>query len=1252
MLCPMRIILSSILSFSLCISLLPSQAFALSDGITFSNPVRVSENSSPKEILMQSDNYKDGKLTIDGREYEFNDNDFPVLTQEEKGLFCRWFGWWCPTLEVGDISVTQEQAKEKVLKSVIPKIHLEMTEDTGRVQPMLAFAWPEAIPAGTVIERYFSENMPLNVTEDSWFFFLDLEPQAYFGHRAEYVLVDAKTGEVTRKRVFSPPVIDGEVRYLGLKLRFESEDRFYPASLDDLPEASDWPMEFASPFVGAPENLAPQGMQDELSWLESSKILAAKNISFNGMRIPSALAQANPADPCAGQPRKTVAVTLVGEGPNTLHGSDGFVDGADMAAAEGNMVNMLGRLGVANGDIHRFNPENTPKIEDVFKEIKRLTKNLGPCDKFFFYIFAHGTYTDANDDHIPDTPSSSMVYGHGDNSERISKTRWGKNSLIKLLEGINAQDINLVIESCFSGSIRDFIDSQIGNAAAGSSWHIFLAANSIKPSYGPANGDGAYYTDAFTACVSRRLAAQGIANPTIEDMERIMRECQDELGTNRTTFLSPPVVEDVQHITYTVSPNVSVQEGDDGLTYATFTITRNPVEDRVVTLEYSTYDPDEDNPDLTHYANPRSDYFCERENRVQFDVGQATVTVRIAIYGDTIVESDETFGVWFPAIGIARRVTIVDDDAPPVVSSSSSSTGIQPPSSSSSSSSQSSSSSEGGEEVDGYITINLEGKYGLNDVYDYDYEYGDGEVVDITITFEPEEKSLAETLCELCDEIVADIIAQEDICDLLADDLADARDEMAALDAQIATAQSDLTDAQNALNEFDNPRSSASGNGRTVDSTDLKVDREWARQQWGEYGNGNMTAQELEQSWKDGPTEADRTRIRNQLRTQLQTDITNAQNRLNALNAQKATLQAEITALEADVDACEDEVDRLYDELDACELLCAEAEEDEIGSIGDDVSSSSSSESSSSESSSSESSSSESSSSSTKSSSSQSSESSSSVSSVIVESSSSSSAITTGGGVSSFSSSSESSSSSSSVVSSSSSSSSSEEIEYSCDDGTMELALCEQSCEDSDIGDCEKAYTRDDGEKCYSCVEKETGPSCPAGTVADAEDCDRQCSGECQADSNGCYSCVVLQCPDGTYDECPSSCANGCDVAAQEGSTTCYVCKQSCEEVCAQYDKVGTNWTSYMQSYLNEFSCVSGASASIATATIGDCVCSNQPTVSIDQTPPVCTGTPCGDVTCGSSSSCQDGDTTITVNCNWGGWENIGENQFRIKLGQ
>lgn len=263
-----------------------------------------------------------------------------------------------------------------------------------------------------------------------------------------------------------------------------------------------------------------------------------------------------------------------------------------------------------------------------------------------------------------------------------------------------------------------------------------------------------------------------------------------------------------------------------------------------------------------------------------------------------------------------------------------------------------------------------------------------------------------------------------------------------------------------------------------------------------------------------------------------------------------------------------------------------------------------------------------------------------------------------------------------------------EPVKVSCDFQYMELPQCKRTCN----GTCDKEYTTSSGTECFSCIKEEEslcgngviedneecddgntkngdgcdakcrrepediGPDCPNGTTSSYPVCESQCAsqgGSC-IEKDGCYSCVVVNCPSGTFkDECPSSCSSGCDVAGSQNGVTCYQCKQSCEDVCAQHGYGGpnTDHSSAILSELNGYSCVSGANISIQTATIGSCQCIGEYSLSVNQTPPVCSGTPCGDVTCGSSATCAEGDTTVTVNCNWGGWEQIGKQQFRPKLG-
>ncbi|HRH94206.1 MAG TPA: hypothetical protein PKV72_06790, partial [Candidatus Peribacteria bacterium] len=205
--------------------------------LTFSHPVEVTASASPGDVLRQSDQYKDGVLTVDGREFVLDEHGHAVLRQPDEGWLCSWFGWWCPELSAGEITFDMESAKQRVTAQVVSSIHAEMVKATGKVLPLMAFAYPEPLPAGTVVYQTHLKNVPMNVLNDSWFFFLDLEPGAFFDHRAEFVLVDAKTGEITRMRTFAAPVLQGVVRYMDLGERWSTPDRFYPADLNDLPPA-------------------------------------------------------------------------------------------------------------------------------------------------------------------------------------------------------------------------------------------------------------------------------------------------------------------------------------------------------------------------------------------------------------------------------------------------------------------------------------------------------------------------------------------------------------------------------------------------------------------------------------------------------------------------------------------------------------------------------------------------------------------------------------------------------------------------------------------------------------------------------------------------------------------------------------------------------------------------------------------------------------------------------------------------------
>ena len=58
------------------------------------------------------------------------------------------------------------------------------------------------------------------------------------------------------------------------------------------------------------------------------------------------------------------------------------------------------------------------------------------------------------------------------------------------------------------------------------------------------------------------------------------------------------------------------------------------------------------------------------------------------------------------------------------------------------------------------------------------------------------------------------------------------------------------------VENFENPESSASSEGRTVTSTDLAIDRMVAKNAWKEYIDGDISAEQLESKWKEYDAEA------------------------------------------------------------------------------------------------------------------------------------------------------------------------------------------------------------------------------------------------------------------------------------------------------------------------------------------------------------------------------------------------------------
>jgi Tol biopolymer transport system component len=115
-----------------------------------------------------------------------------------------------------------------------------------------------------------------------------------------------------------------------------------------------------------------------------------------------------------------------------------------------------------------------------------------------------------------------------------------------------------------------------------------------------------------------------------------------------------------------ITPAVSVAEGDSGLTLATFTVTLSPASNQTITVDYAT---------ANGTATAGSDYQATN-GTLTFSPLETTKPINVAVSGDPLVEPDETFTVSLSNASANASIsapqgtgtgTITNDDAPLVV---------------------------------------------------------------------------------------------------------------------------------------------------------------------------------------------------------------------------------------------------------------------------------------------------------------------------------------------------------------------------------------------------------------------------------------------------------------------------------------------------------------------------------------------------------------------------------------------------------
>ena len=213
-----------------------------------------------------------------------------------------------------------------------------------------------------------------------------------------------------------------------------------------------------------------------------------------------------------------------------------------------------------------------------------------------------------------------------------------------------------------------------------------------------------------------------------------------------------------------------------------------------------------------------------------------------------------------------------------------------------------------------------------------------------------------------------------------------------------------------------------------------------------------------------------------------------------------------------------------------------------------------------------------------------------------------------------------------------------------------DLAACKSPC-DKQGGKCVFIQESQQGDRCYTCAV----PTCPTNTTADQKLCQKQCPGLCnetsKAGNKSCYQCFIPHCVNGTFSDqnaCQQHCSIGtCVVAGELKGFQCWRCKPDCSKYCPSkgYATAQPDFTDAIESQLNQKSCVKSVRITLASDwRTADCYCysTQNPTITFDETKPICPDTPCGDVSCEETETCTDAeDMTMEITCNWEGWKKV-----------
>ncbi|MFA5374905.1 MAG: hypothetical protein WC455_04020 [Dehalococcoidia bacterium] len=141
--------------------------------------------------------------------------------------------------------IEEETGMDEAIAVVVEDILPNVPEVAGGL-PYMCLKLDSILPRGTRIEEDYGQNLSLTLEEDSYFFYLDLEPGAFYGHPVQYILVDEDGNHEEYEANWWPRINDSVPD--GLVRTIPDDDDVFSTNVE-IEESSGTPLEFDFPVL-------------------------------------------------------------------------------------------------------------------------------------------------------------------------------------------------------------------------------------------------------------------------------------------------------------------------------------------------------------------------------------------------------------------------------------------------------------------------------------------------------------------------------------------------------------------------------------------------------------------------------------------------------------------------------------------------------------------------------------------------------------------------------------------------------------------------------------------------------------------------------------------------------------------------------------------------------------------------------------------------------------------------------------------